>query len=264
VSEDEIFVMLCSAAVIVLSFSAISTMRLTSMLRRNNPGLGLVKLAVPAGLVWIWFVLLNFAAPSVVGVYVYFYLFAGLAAILGFGANGVRLFGVNVRVDVGERRNWAAAVFCASFILGTSLIFGGSVWGEADPHSDYEGGWWIPGGFFLMGWGVMAAMVALYCWRVPGGWRTAILSNRDIKTASAAGSFVVGTACMMTEAVSGDFLGWGEGVFTVSLSAGMLFSHELFRSSNTAVHVASTKTKVLESVLYLVLAGLNFLRSYIW
>ena len=113
-SDDEVFVMFASGAVAITGFVMNFTRLLRPQARRDNPGLGLVRLAVLLGLGWIVFVLATYADPSIKGIYNYFYLLMGLAAILMFGETGARMYGVNVRIDVGERRNWAAAVFLAA------------------------------------------------------------------------------------------------------------------------------------------------------
>jgi hypothetical protein len=84
----------------------------------------------------------------VTGTYVVFNLVLGYAATKLFGQAGARLFGLRMRVDVLERRNVAAALVIAASTLATGLIFGGNLWGDADPVGDDEGGWWIVGAFF--------------------------------------------------------------------------------------------------------------------
>ncbi|OGV69876.1 MAG: hypothetical protein A3K19_19210 [Lentisphaerae bacterium RIFOXYB12_FULL_65_16] len=256
-SDDEVFVMFASGAVAITGFVMNFTRLLRPQARRDNPGLGLVRLAVLLGLGWIVFVLATYADPSIKGIYNYFYLLMGLAAILMFGETGARMYGVNVRIDVGERRNWAAAVFLAAFMLGTGLIFGGSLWGEADPTGGGdEGGWWIPLGFFLLGWGVMVIGLALYCWREPGRFRQAIRQDRDVGAVWGAASYTLSTAILMTDAVSGDFFGWGAGLKDVGIAAGMLFAHELLRLP-VGVSDANRKRRWIETVVYFGLAGLN-------
>ena len=109
-------------------------------------------LGVLLAMVWIAFVIWRHADPSVTGVYVWFYLVMGYAAVKLLGQTTPAAFGARVRVDVGERRNLAAALLVAAFTLATGMIFGGSLWGEADPTGEGEGGWWIPVTFFLLGW----------------------------------------------------------------------------------------------------------------
>jgi hypothetical protein len=202
---------------------------------------------------WIGTVLAFFADPSIVGIYVWFYVVMGYAAIKVFGQLGGRMFGISMRVDVAERRNWPAAIFLAAFTFGTGLIAGGCLWGEADPYSDDEGGWWIPVGFFLLGWGITVAMTAIYHVREPGTFRTLVLQERDRGAAAGAASFTIGTAMLMTDAVSGDFFGWTAGLLDVAMAAAMLLAHEFLRTPTGMPEAAGTR-RAIECAFYLVLA----------
>jgi len=130
--------------------------------------------------------------------------------------------------DVCERHNAAAAVFFAGFVLATGMIFGGSLWGEADPTGSDEGGWWIPLGFFLAGWCVLILALALFFWREPGPTRLRIRRDRNLPTARAAASYALASAWVLTEAVAGDFYGWKQGLLAVGSVALLLVIHELF------------------------------------
>lgn len=257
-SGDEIVVLLVSCAMAGAGMTRTTTSRLPGLVRRENPGIGLMRLAVLAALGWIWLVLIRYADPSVTGIYRGFYMVMGVAAVTMFGQAGCRLFGVDARVDVGERRNWPAAVFVAAFTLGTGLVFGGSLWGDADPQGGGEGGWWIPVGFFLLGWGVMASGLALYCWREPGKFRRQLLQERDAGVAWGAASYTLSTAILMTNAVSGDFFGWGSGLKDVGLAAGMLYAHEFLGPARDERQPEEKPKRWIEALVYLGTAALGW------
>jgi hypothetical protein len=255
-SEDEIVVTVFAAIAAVASAGATSVRGLHPLCLERNPGPGLVRLAVIGSMVWLAVVLRFFGDPSIVGIYVAFYLLLGYAVTKFFGQVLLMTSGISLRVDVAERRNWPAALFFAAFTFGTGLIFGGSLWGEADPDSDYEGGWWIPMGFFAQGWLVMAAMLTLYLMREPGRFRTGILQQRNLSEAKGAASFTLSTAILMTSAVAGDFYGWAEGLKDVGLAAAMLVAHEFLRPPTGLPDVGGAR-RTFECVLYLALAVLN-------
>ena len=255
-SDDEIFVSIAAAVVAVFASVATSVSGLHPLCLHHNPGPGLVRLAVIGSMVWLGIVLRFFGDPSIVGIYVGFYFLLGYAVTKFFGQVLLMLSGVSLRVDVAERRNWPAALFVAAFTFGTGLIFGGSLWGEADPNSDYEGGWWIPLGFFIQGWLVMVITLAIYLVREPGRFRTGILQQRNHSEAVGAASFTLSTAVLMTSAVAGDFYGWTEGVKDVGLAAAMLVAHEFLRPPTGVPDIGGLR-RAFECALYLLLAALN-------
>jgi hypothetical protein len=228
-SEDEIIVM-----VIAMGFgitSALST-RISSLppaVTRDNPGIGLMRLAVAASLIWAAVVIHYFGDESIRGIYVVFYLIMAYAVAKFFGQIlGALIFGLHFRSDVFERKNLAAAVFIAGFILATGIIFGGSLWGEADPVGSDEGGWWIPMGFFLMGWGILVAATALFLWREPGRFRRQIRQERDAAMALSTAVYMISSAFVILEGVAGDFWGWRHGLLGMGTIAVMLVGHEIF------------------------------------
>jgi hypothetical protein len=224
-SESYVFIISALAAAATAVVTRVAPLH--GLFLRRNAGVGLARLAVAASMAWIAFVIWQFADPSVRGIYVVFYLVMGYAITKLFGQLGAGLFGARLRVDVYERRNFAAAVFVAAFTLATGMIFGGSLWGEADPHGGGEGGWWIPLGFFLAGWGVLAVTLALYLWREPGRFSIQIRQNRNLEDARTTGIYVLSTGTILTEGVAGDFFGWRQGLLGLAAIAAMLIVHEL-------------------------------------
>jgi hypothetical protein len=145
-----------------------------------------------------------------------------------FGQLTASLYGARTRVDAVERRNVPAALVIAAFTLATGLIFGGSLWGEADPVGDGEGGWWIPVSFFLLGWTTLVIAFGLFLRREGGRFAHRLQRERSLADARAAGSFLLGAGIALTEAVSGDFWGWRHGLLTFGVLAALVLAHELF------------------------------------
>jgi hypothetical protein len=224
-SENIVFWGALVAAVIGLF--GLSFPRMPTLYFRHTAGLGLARVAVAAGLAWTAYVLWNHADPSVVGVYRPFYLVIALACILWFGPAAARAMGVRFQQDVVERHNLRAAWILAAMMLATGLIFGGSVWGDADPGGDGEGGWWIPMGFFLSGWSCLVVAAGLYAWRDGHGSLRRLRRRRDPRDAAAPALYLLSAGAVLTESVAGDFYGWTEGLTVVGAIGGMLIGREL-------------------------------------
>lgn len=236
-----------------------SQVRMHRLYFRGNPAPGIVRAGVVLAMAWIWFVLLFFADPSVTGFYVFFYLVMGYAVVKLFGQASIGNMGARTRVDAIERRNVPAALVAAAFTLATGLIFGGSLWGEADPVADDEGGWWIPVAFFLLGWGGLLIAFSLFRRRERRTLAHRLRRERSLGDARATAAFLLAAGVTLTDAVSGDFWGWAHGLVTFGMIAGMLLAHEAFanlaRSRQPGDEEAPGEARrVLESVTYLGLA----------
>lgn len=256
-------IFIVSGIAALVGMGATSTSALHPIYLRRNPGVGLVRLSVWLAMAWIALVLWRFADPSVVGIYVAFYLVMGYAVVKVCGQTFASAFGAGTVQDVGERRNMAAALVAAAFTFSTGLIFGGSLWGEADPVGDDEGGWWIPLTFFLLGWGSMLLAFWLYRRREKGRFRDRLRRERSVADARAAAAFLLSAGLVLTDAVAGDFWGWRHGLVTFGLLAAMLIAHEAF-SGLARQDDAGKKgggSRALEAMAYLGLAvlawGLN-------
>lgn len=250
---DEVFLSILSLALGLWGAYRTRVSSLPTLFRRGNPGIGLCRLAVLLSMLWILFVLLFFADPSVVGIYVLQYLAVGYAAVKWFGQIGARVFGTRLRVDVYERKNEAAAWFIAGWTLATGLIFGGSLWGEADPSGEGEGGWWIPVGFFLLGWISLLVATALYHGREPGVFRDQIRRERRVEDGRAAAAFVLSAAVVLADAVAGDFFGWKHGCLSVASVFVMLAAHEVAKPRSG--DLAQDPVRIWEATLYLLVGG---------
>lgn len=264
-SEDEVFVFIVSLIAAAAGTGISSTARLHHLYFRGNPGPGVVRLGVLGAMAWIVFVLGCYADPSVTGIYVVFYLVMGYAVVKCFGQGGAALLGLRTRVDAGERRNAAAAILIAVFTLATGLIFGGSLWGDADPVGEDEGGWWIPVTFFLLGWLTLVMVFVLYQ-RRDGRLARRVRRERRPKDARAAAAFLLAAAASLTDAVAGDFWGWRHGIFSFGLLAVLLLVHESFAAWKLPDDPAEAARpadprRVFESLAYLALAAMAWTAS---
>jgi len=232
--------MLISGGVAIATAAATRTETFHRLYLRGNPAPGIVRLGVWLSMGWIGFVLWRYADPSVTGIYVVFYLVMGYAVVKLFGQLTATLFGARNRVDVIERRNVPAALVIAAFTLATGLIFGGSLWGEADPVGDWEGGWWIPASFFALGWTTLVIAFWLFLRREGGKLAQRLQRERSLADARAAGSYLLGAGIALTEAVSGDFWGWRHGLLTFGVLAALVISHELFAGLQARAHRGGT------------------------
>jgi hypothetical protein len=258
VGESEIFVLIASIVLAIIAMAANGVGQLHTLFFRDNPGPGMVRLSIALAMAWIAFVIWRYADPSVVGVYVVFYLILGYAFVKLFGQTAAMLYGIRTRVDVAERRNVPAALVLSAFILATGLIFGGSLWGDADPVGDDEGGWWIPVAFFLLGWGTLVAAFGLFLRREPGTLRHRLRRERNMADARAAATFLLSAGVALTDAVSGDFWGWRHGLLTFGVLALLLLAHEGFAAVTRpgrggAGGARSDARRVAESLVYLAL-----------
>lgn len=258
---SEVIVFILSIALAAVGVGVTTTGQLHRLHFRGNPAPGVVRLGVILAMAWIAYVLWRHADPSVTGIYVVFYLVMGLAAVKLFGQTVAAAYGARTRVDAGERRNVPAALLIASFTLATGLIFGGSLWGEADPWGDDEGGWWIPVSFFLIGWTCLLVVFALFLVREPGKLRERLRGARSVDDARAAAVFLLGAGWGLGDAVAGDFFGWRHALATSGWLAGMLIVREAFNVWSSRRPVDDSEDgggirigRLLESAFYLVLA----------
>lgn len=264
VDDSEVFVFIICGMLAVIGTVGNATGFLHRLYFRDNPGPGIVRLGILLAMGWIGFVIWRYADPSVTGIYVVFYLVMGYAAVKMFGQTVAVAYGARTRVDVGERRNVAAALLIAGFTLATGLIFGGSLWGEADPTGEGEGGWWIPVTFFLLGWGVLVAVFALFLKREPGSLERRLRSERSVADARAAAVFLLASAATLADAVSGDFWGWWHGLLTFGVLAGLLLVRELFATWTSRHERVSDPQRVAETAVYVLLGvGAWLLNRYL-
>lgn len=253
-SEDEVMVLVISGVAGLVGMFVTRLSSFPHVFTRGNPGIGLMRLAVVASVAWTAYVIHYHGDPSIQGIYVFFYLLMSYSVTKVFGQIGAQMYGPLVRSDVYERKNLAAALFIAGFALATGLVFGGSLWGEADPLSEAEGGWWIPFGFFLMGWVTLAIATGLYLWREPGTLRRQLCQERDSTAAWSAAVYMVSTASLVFQGVAGDFWGWRHGILGMGTIGLMLAGHEviLYAGGKTS---QSRFLRAFEQCLYIVLAA---------
>ncbi len=253
-SEDEIVVFIISGIGALAGAYWTKVSSLPRAFTQGNAGIGLLRLSVAASVLWAAYVMRFHGDPSIQGVYVWFYLLMAYAVVKIFGQISTLIFGLHLRSDVYERRNLAAALFIAGFTFAVGVIFGGSLWGEADPLSENEGGYWIPLAFFALGWAVLVISTALYLWREPGKFQRQIRQERETGTGWGAGVYMVMTATLIFRGVAGDFWGWQHGILGMGTIALMLVGHECIllagaRMSNN--HMA----RMIESIIYILLGA---------
>jgi len=264
--DGEVMVLVISVVAGLFGVAVNGTSALHPLYFRGNPAPGIVRLGVLGAMAWIAYVIWNHADPSVAGIYVIFYLVMGYAVVKLFGQSIAHALGFRTRVDAGERRNVPAAMVIAAFIFSTGLIFGGSLWGDADPVGDDVGGWWIPLTFFILGWATLIVAFVLFE-RGERGWLALrIRRERRSADARAAGAFLVSSAVALTDAVAGDFWGWRHGIFSFGLIAVLLIVHEAFAGWTRHGQVTSGAApgggrRIFESVVYLWLAAIAWMAS---
>ena len=258
-----------SAFVAVAAAAATRTGVFHRLYLRGNPAPGILRLGVIVAMAWIAFVLWRYADPSVTGIYVAFYLIMGYAVVKLFGQFATAWFGARIRVDAVERRNVPAALVIAAFTVATGLIFGGSLWGEADPVGDGEGGWWIPLSFFLLGWTTLLIAFGLFLRGEPGSVAHRLRRERSLEDARATAFFLLAVGAALTDAVAGDFWGWQHGLLTFGVLAALVIAREIFaglaaagtstgRTGDVAgdegpSHEPSETQRTLEAIVYLLL-----------
>ncbi len=226
-SPDELFVFIvASIFTLIFFFGHLITSQHPVMVRRSTAE-GTIRLAIVFSIGWVVYVLYNHADPSVVGIYRLFYVVLGIAVIQLFGLGGSGFTGMRHGPDVQERDNRAGGLLIAAYVLSTGMIFGGSLWGEADPDGEGEGGWWIPMGFFLAGWISLTIACRLYRIRESGGVIRRIRQVRDPREILGFALYLLSSGWILTDAVAGDFYGWISGLTAVGAIAGMLVIHEL-------------------------------------
>jgi hypothetical protein len=229
---------------IIWGFFHMSTFRLHHLYWQNNPGIGLVRLTFWVALTWCAFTLVFFGDSSIVGFWNLFYLVMSAGVIYLFGLKGAEWwFGLRLRVDVYERRNFAAALVIAAFMLATGLIFGGSMWGESTPESleygglfmilpSYEDGWWIIPWFFLMGWSILCFTMVLWFYREKSVSPVGIRRDRVVADAKAAAVYCLACAIPLTDAVAGDYYGIADSFIGFAVIALPVLAHEVLRPSS--------------------------------
>lgn len=210
---------------------------------KSNPGAGLVRLALWLGMLWCIFTIFVFGSVKIVNIWYIFYLVIGYGVIQVFGLRAAETFGVRLRIDVYERKNFPAAIFISSFVLATAMIYGGSMWGESEPESleyggifmilpSYDDGWWIIPWFFLMGWAILFLTMKLWFLREKSISGKGIRRDRSLADARAAALYCLGCAIPLTDAVAGDYYGLGDSFIGFAVIALPVLAHEVLRPSS--------------------------------
>lgn len=247
--EDEILLFLAAGGTTVAYHLLKGSLYVHPMYLRQNPYPGLTRLGLLGSVLFTLYVLLTFADASVTGIYIVFYLLIGYTLTLWGGHFAMGMVGVRYRIDVCERRNPAAALTIVGLHLAVGLIYGSCLWGEADPYSDDEGGWWIPVGFFAMGYAVFMAGLWAFGRREHRGLRYQLIGERSVGAARATLTYALSLAWIISGAVAGDFFGWAHGIAAIGQVVVLLLIHEVFRLLHAKI---AERSRLLESALYLV------------
>lgn len=257
--DDEITILLLVAGAAGAGIIATSPSLMPRAFTERNPGIGLLRLASAFTILWTAYVIQFHGDPSITGIYIAFYVILAYSAAKIFGHFiGGWLCGIHTRSDIYERRNTAAAIVIAALIAAHGFLFGASLWGEADPLSDDEGGWWIPIGFFLMAWFVLFAATALYIRREPTGFLRQIRQERDTGLAISAAVYLLTCAYLLFNGVAGDFWGWRHGLFGMGAIALMLLGREIILLATSTAQAPGPIQRVFEQVLYVGLGAISW------
>lgn len=211
---------------------------------KNNPGAGLVRLAPWLAMIWCTFTIFAFGSEKITGVWYLIYLGMGYGTMMLFGLLGARSFGLRVRVDVLERKNFSAALVISAFLLATGMIWGGSMWGESSPESleyagifmimeSYYDGWWIIPLFFAMGWTILFLTMHLWFYREKTVSGEGIRRDRSVADGRAAALYCLACAIPITDAVAGDYYGLADSMIGFSAIALPVLAHEIFRPASS-------------------------------
>ncbi len=207
---------------------------------KNNPAPGLVRAAVLIGTAWIAFTLFFFGSDRITFIWYFYYLIIGVGCIYLFGMMAMRSLGFDLRTLAYLRRNRGAALIISAFMLSTGLIYGGSVWGESEPESfeafagpfevlpSYEEGGWIIALFFVLGWVILYAVMAIFFARHKD-LKQRIIRGHDEKVAEAVAFYCLGCAIPITSAVAGDYHGLADSLTGFSALALPVLAGEIVR-----------------------------------
>jgi len=251
-SGDELFVFIAASIILFFTILGFIFTPKHRLYRRDASAEGMVRLGVVLSLAWVVYVLYHYADPSVVGIYRLFYIVLGLAVIRMFGVGGSGRTGMRHAVDVGERNNPAAGLAVGAFVSATGMIYGCSLWGEADPDGEGEGGWWIPMGFFIAGWIALSLSVWLYRVRETGGVVRRMRQIRNPRETLGFALYILSCGWIVGESVAGDFYGWLQGLTAVGAIGGMLIVHEVIGLTFSRDINARPKAMTgIEAVMYL-------------
>ncbi len=249
--EPMVFFGSCCWGIISL-FRAFST-QTPPLYKRRAADEGIVMASLLIAMLWQGYAILFHSDPSVEGFYAFSYFMMGIGCSMFFGKLAARLVAGIRDVDINERENIPAAIVQGSLILSTGLIFGGSVWGEADPTSDYEGGWWIPALFFVNGWVALVLLSVIGWRRLVSDIGADIKNENEVSRLASFAMYVVSCGLILFGQVSGDFYGWSHGLTAVLSAAALLAIQELLNSrrsvtsgcGNLALELAASASVVV-------------------
>ncbi len=196
---DEFFVSIVSVTIAAWAwFSWYSDLVRVTRLGEHGRSRQILAMAPPLSLVFLYFVLVRYAAKEVRedSVYILMYLVLG-AAWIGLVTKIAGWLGISVRDDVLEHRNCVALWPCLAAVVGATITFAGSNVGEG------------PGVEAVLASAGLATGLWLVLWRAYEQFTSAsekITIEHDTAAALKLGAVLLGNSIVLGVAASGDWI----------------------------------------------------------
>ena len=198
-SGDEVFILLASAIVALVSWGAwyIAPVRIQGV-RRRPRAWRLVRLAPLVAAALLWLFLRNAASFDVRDDprYLTFYLVLG-AAWVGVWIRWLAIAGISTRDDVVERSNGSAALAVTGALLGITLTYAGGNVGNGP-------GWWV-----VMFSAALATVTLFGAWMLleaATGVSDVVTVDRDPSAGFRLGGFLIACGVILGRGVAGDWV----------------------------------------------------------
>jgi uncharacterized membrane protein YjfL (UPF0719 family) len=162
-------------------------------------GLGWWLFGVAAVCATTFFVVLATWASADVrdsGLYLFFYMLFG-AAWVGLGTTLLPRFGLSVRDDVIERRNWAAAFAIGGAMLGLTFAFAGANVGNGPSWSVVLFSGALSTGGLLAVWGIVNAITPAH---------EHVTVDRDLASGLRTGALLLACGAILGRGAAGDWV----------------------------------------------------------
>ena len=198
-SGDEVFILLASAIVALVSWGAwyIAPVRIQGV-RRRPPAWRLVRLTPLVAAALLWLVLRNGASFDVRDdpTYLTFYLVLG-AAWVGVWIRWLAITGISTRDDVVERSNGSAALAVTGAVFGITLAYAGGNVGNGP-------GWWVV--VFSAALATVALFGAWMLLEAVTGVSDVVTVDRDPSAGFRLGGFLIACGVILGRSVAGDWV----------------------------------------------------------
>ncbi len=198
-SGDEVFILLASAIVALVSWGAwyIAPVRIQGV-RRRPLAWRLVRLMPLVAAALLWLVLRNGASFDVRDdpTYLTFYLVLG-AAWVGVWIRWLAITGISTRDDVVERSNGSAALAVTGAVFGITLAYAGGNVGNGP-------GWWVV--VFSAALATVALFGAWMLLEAVTGVSDVVTVDRDPSAGFRLGGFLIACGVILGRSVAGDWV----------------------------------------------------------